>query len=127
VLEYARDRGAITPEAFEAIVEANKNYVPFARIMESLEGKRGYGEVSNPLKRIKGSEKDILDPIESIYSNTFHLIKLAERNSALIQFVDFVELHKSSFPDINKKIGKPRKINVERKELEQILDSTSII
>jgi hypothetical protein len=126
VLEYARDRGAITPEAFEAIVEANKNYVPFARIMESLEGKRGYGEVSNPLKRIKGSEKDILDPIESIYSNTFHLIKLAERNSALIQFVDFVELHKSSFPDINKKIGKPRKINVERKELEQILDSTSI-
>ena len=125
VLEYARDRGLIGQEAFNAIVEANKNYVPFARIMEVVEGKKGYGEVSNPLKRIKGSERDILDPVESIYSNTFHLIKLAERNAALIEFVEFITKHKDSFPDIYKKVGKPRKIDIERKELEKILDVTS--
>ena len=125
VLEYARDKGLITKDAFKAITEANKNYVPFARIMESLEGKKGYGEVSNPLKRIKGSEKDVIDPMESVYSNTFHLIKLAERNAALIEFVDFIIKHKDAFPDIYKKVGKPRKINIERKELEKILDTTS--
>ena len=90
-----------------------------------VEGKKGYGEVSNPLKRIKGSERDILDPVESIYSNTFHLIKLAERNAALIEFVEFITKHKDSFPDIYKKVGKPRKIDIERKELEKILDVTS--
>jgi hypothetical protein len=125
VLEYVRDRGAITPEAFEFIVEANKNYVPFARIMETLEGKKGYGEVSNPLKKIKGSEKDVVDPMESIYSNTFHLIKLAERNAALVEFVNFATKHKDAFPDIKEKVGKPRKIDIERKELEKILDTTS--
>ena len=125
VLEYARDRGLITKDAFDAITEANKNYVPFARIMESLEGEKGYGEISNPLKKIKGSEKDVIDPMESIYSNTFHLIKLAERNSALIEFVDFVAKHKDAFPDIKQKVGKPRKIDIERKELEKILDTTS--
>jgi hypothetical protein len=57
VLEYTRDRGLITPEAFDAIVEANKNYVPFARIMELVEGKTGYGEVSNPLKAIKDAQR----------------------------------------------------------------------
>jgi hypothetical protein len=125
VLEYTRDRGLITPEAFDAIVEANKNYVPFARIMELVEGKTGYGEVSNPLKAIKGSTRDIVDPMESIYSNTFHLVKLAERNAALIEFVNFVTKYKDAFPDINQKVGKARKINIERKELENILDTTS--
>ena len=126
VLEYAKDRGLITKDAFDAITEANKNYVPFARIMEAKEGTSGYGEsVSNPLKRIKGSEKDVVDPMESIYSNTFHLVKLAERNAALIEFVDFVTKHKDAFPDIKQRVGKPRKIDIERKELEKILDTTS--
>ena len=126
VLEYARDRGLITKDAFDAITEANKNYVPFARIIEVKEGTGGYGEVSNPLKGIKdGKGLDVADPMESIYSNTFHLIKLAERNSALIEFVDFVAKHKDAFPDIKQKVGKPRKIDIERKELEKILDTTS--
>ena len=126
VLEYARDRGLITKDAFNAITEANKNYVPFARVMESLEGEKGYGEVSNPLKKIKdGKGLDVVDPMESIYSNTFHLIKLAERNAALIEFVDFVAKHKNAFPDIKQKVGKLKKIDIERKELEKILDTTS--
>lgn len=73
--------------------------------MESLEGKKGYGEVSNPLKRIKdGKGLDVVDPMESIYSNTFHLIKLAERNAALIEFVDFVAKNKNAFPDIKQRL-----------------------
>ena len=91
LLEYARDGGFITAEAFTAMTEANKNYVPFSRVIEAIEGEKGYTKnVSNPFKRIKGSERDVIDPIETVYNNTFHIIKLAERNAALIEFFDFV-------------------------------------
>ena len=125
ILEYARDRGLITKEAFEAITEANKNYVPFSRVLEAIEGEKGYTKnVSNPFKRIKGSEKDVIDPIETVYSNTFHIIKLAERNAALIEFFDFVKANEKIFPDIKKKTT-GKEIKIERKELESVLDTTS--
>tara|TARA_R110000782_G_scaffold59562_2_gene123563 strand:+ start:498 stop:4184 length:3687 start_codon:yes stop_codon:yes gene_type:complete len=125
VLTYVKDRGLITQEAFESMVEANKNYVTFSRIKDSAPGEIGYTKnVVNPLKRIKGSKKDIIDPIETAYSNTFHLVKLAERNAALIEFFDFVAKNQKSFPDIQKS-ARTKQIKIERKELEQILDDTS--
>ena len=123
LLEYIRDKGLITKEAFNAMTEANKNYVPFARVMEAEVGTKGYTEgVSNPLKRIKGSEKDIIDPIETTYSNTFHLIKLAERNAAMVEFFDFIEKNKKSFPDINKKVI-TKSIKLEKKELAKFVEN----
>lgn len=130
LLEYARDLKLISNEAFDAMVEANKSYVPFQRVMETVAGEKPspYGAVSNPFKRVKGGKQPVFDPIETIYSNTFRIVKLAERNNALIQFFDFVEKNKSSFPDINKKI-ETRQIKIKRKELakelENILDTTS--
>ena len=125
ILEYAKDRGLITKEAFDAITEANKNYVPFSRVIEAIEGEKGYTKnVSNPFKRIKGSERDVIDPIETVYNNTFHIIKLAERNAALIEFFDFVKANEKIFPDIKKKIT-GKEIKIERKELESVLDTVS--
>jgi hypothetical protein len=128
LLEYARDLKLIDKQAFDAMVEANKSYVPFARVMESVAGEKpsSYGGVSNPFKRIKGGQQPVFDPIETIYSNTFKIVKLAERNNALIKFFDFVEKNKSSFPDINKKI-ETKKTKIERKELEKVLDDPSAI
>jgi len=119
LLEYARDLKLIDKQAFDAMVEANKSYVPFARVMESVTGEKPspYGGVSNPFKRVKGGQQPVFDPIETIYSNTFKIVKLAERNNALIKFFDFVEKNKSSFPDINKKI-ETRKIEIDKKEKE---------
>jgi len=128
LLEYARDLKLIDKQAFDAMVEANKSYVPFARVLESVEGQKPspYGGVSNPFKRVKGGEQPVFDPIETIYSNTFKIVKLAERNNALIKFFDFVEKNKSSFPDINKKI-ETKQTKIERKELEKVLDDPSAI
>ena len=92
LLEYARDLKLIDKQAFDAMVEANKSYIPFARVMESVAGEKPspYGGVSNPFKRVKGGQQPVFDPIETIYSNTFKIVKLAERNNALIKFFDFV-------------------------------------
>ena len=128
LLEYARDLKLIDKQAFDAMVEANKSYIPFARVMESVAGEKPspYGGVSNPFKRVKGGQQPVFDPIETIYSNTFKIVKLAERNNALIKFFDFVEKNKSSFPDINKKI-ETKQTKLERKELEKVLDDPSAI
>jgi len=129
LLEYARDLKLIDKQAFDAMIEANKSYVPFARVLETVKGEKPskYGGVSNPFKRVKGDkELSVFDPIETIYSNTFKIVKLAERNNALIKFFDFVEKNKSSFPDINKKI-ETKQTKIERKELEKVLDDPSAI
>lgn len=126
LLEYARDLKLINKEAFDAMTEVNKSYVPFSRVLETATGEKPspYGNVSNPFKKVKGGEQPVFDPIETIYSNTFKIVKLAERNNALINFFNFVEKNKSSFPDINKKI-ETKQTKIERKELDNILDSTS--
>ena len=129
LLEYARDLKLISKEGFDAMIEANKSYVPFSRVLETVKGEEpsAYGGVSNPFKRIKGNETlKVFDPIETIYSNTFKIVKLAERNNALINFFNFVEKNKSAFPDINKKI-ETKQTKIERKELEKVLDDPSAI
>ncbi len=132
LLEYARDLGLIDKGAFNAMIEANKSYVPFARILEAMEsGKEtGYTKVvQNPFKRVKGfkgkeGEAVLFDPIETMYSNTFRIVKLAERNNSLNKFIDFVEKNKDVFPDINK-ISQKTEVKTERSKLEDILDDPS--
>jgi len=120
LLEYARDKGLLTEEAFDAMIELNKDYIPFARVVESSVKDKGFIQgVSNPFKRMTGSTKQVIDPVATTYSNTFNIIKKVERNSALTSFFNLIEANKKSFPDINKKtITKSTKLNV--KELEDL-------
>ena len=125
VLEYARDKGFLTEEAFNAMIELNKDYIPFARVVESSLKDKGFIQgVSNPFKRMTGSTKQVIDPVATTYSNTFNIIKKVERNFALTSFFNLVEANKKSFPDINKKTTtKSTKLNL--KELEDLGIDTS--
>ena len=130
ILRYAKDKGLLTEEAFNAMIELNKDYIPFARVIESTLKDKGFIQgVSNPLKRMVGTKKEvkeILDPIATTYTNTFNIIKKVERNTALTSFFDLVEANKKSFPDINKKtVTKSTKL--ELKELEDLGIDTSKI
>ena len=124
LLEYVRDKGLIGKDVFASMVEMNKNYISFARVMDFAKGEKQTSVSS--LKQMKGSARDIIDPIESTYSNTFALIKKAERNSALTQFIDLVEAGQKTglFPDIQKKVV-TRRTKIDIKELESIGIDTS--
>jgi hypothetical protein len=130
VLRYAKDKGLLTEEAFNAMIELNKDYIPFARVVESTLKDKGFIQgVSNPLKRMVGTKKEvkeILDPIATTYTNTFNIIKKVERNTALTNFFNLIEANKKSFPDINKKtVTKSTKLQL--KELEDLGIDTSKI
>lgn len=84
VVTYLRDSGVISRDAYIAMKAANREYVPFFRVMdeEGISGSGMKGGVRNPVKTIKGSERVIVDPIESIIKNTYLYTNLAERNAA---------------------------------------------
>jgi hypothetical protein len=75
------------------MLKANKDYVPFFRVMDDEAG-AGLGrgvKTRNPIKSIKGSERDIIDPIESVIKNTYMYLSLAERNAVGNAFIRMAE------------------------------------
>ncbi len=89
-LQYLKDSGVLSDKAFDAMVEAGKNYVPFYRVITPEEGgvaSKGFGP-GNPVKRLKGSERDVIDPLESIIKNTYAYVSIAERNAVGIKLID---------------------------------------
>jgi len=81
-LQYLADSGVLDAKALGAMREANKDYVPFYRVMEESRGVgTGKGlEGKQPVKKIRGSQRDIVDPLESVIKNTYAYINIAEKN-----------------------------------------------
>ena len=89
-LKYLKDSGVLSDEAYGAMVEAGKNYIPFYRVIQP-EATGGAGKSfgpGNPVKKLKGSERDIIDPLESVIKNTYAYISIAERNAVGIKIID---------------------------------------
>ncbi|MHC2164182.1 LPD38 domain-containing protein [Bradyrhizobium ottawaense] len=90
LLKYLKDSGVLSDKAFDAMVEAGKNYIPFYRVMEPETGAgagKSFGP-GNPVKKLKGSERDVVDPLESIIKNTYAYVSIAERNAVGIKLID---------------------------------------
>ena len=84
VAAYLRDAGVLSRDGYGAMLEANQLYVPFQRVMEqNYAGASGTSlQARNPVQRIKGSERLIIDPIESVIRNTAAMVTMADRNEA---------------------------------------------
>lgn len=86
LLEYAKDSGVIGEGGLAKIKEFNKYHVPFYRVMEESGAKflgktKIGGNLGNPIKKIKGSEREIIDPLESDVKDTYAIINASERNN----------------------------------------------
>lgn len=92
VLWMLVDSGNLSRKQYLEIVEKNRHYVPFDRIMEEYgleETVKGgtprttkpFTEARNPLRKIRGSEREIQNIVESIIKNTYRITDIAERNT----------------------------------------------
>tara|TARA_R110002012_G_scaffold301869_1_gene502500 strand:- start:35 stop:4120 length:4086 start_codon:yes stop_codon:yes gene_type:complete len=128
-LDYLQDAGILDKATRKVIEEANKDYIPFRKLNEKDAAefgqtpKSGKGRVTG-LKKYKGfKEGDILDPIDSIYTNTPYYLMLAEKNAALTKFFEMVETN----PVLAKELGiknvtnKAKKIEISAKEVAENL------
>lgn len=124
VLEYVSDAGIISKDKLEVMKTANKDYVPFKRIMDAdgeAGGKR-QGKAGS-LKEFKGSERDIQSPVLSIVENTVELLKMAENNrpkEALVKLAESIEGQ-----DLIKRVKSPvEEISVSKEQVAKQLGIT---
>lgn len=86
LLQMLVKEGMLTAKAYHTMRKMYPHYIPFFRDMSDagmqsfLSGGKGFVDVSSPVKRFKGSTRDIIDPLESIIKNTFQFYNTIERN-----------------------------------------------
>ncbi len=88
--------GFIKPEMEKAMIEKYPNYAPFMRVfdeqaLQSFASTKGYVNVNQQIKWMKGSSRDIVDPLESIIKNTFMFMNAIERNKVGASFASLAE------------------------------------
>jgi hypothetical protein len=111
---YLRDSGVLSNKAYDAMLEANKLYVPFHRVMgeDIMAGANSIGGQSmtarNPIKALKGSEREVIDPIESIIKNTYLLTAMAEKNAVGTVLIDTLLKQEKASPVWDKYMGRPK-------------------
>lgn len=92
ILAELVNNGILKPETYHLLRYKYPNYVPFFRDFsaESMDGffssSKGFVNVANPIKRFKGSTRDIIDPLESIVKNTYQFYNAIERNHVGVIF-----------------------------------------
>lgn len=126
-VQYLRDAGLITAEDFAALVELNKDYVPFNRLFEGEATGGGAGKglkTRNPMRKIKGSDRPVLDPLETIIKNTYTYLALAERNAVGLKFGNLVKADPVLAEALGVKVVKQpiKAIKLQEKEIQRLFD-----
>ncbi len=127
VLGYLKDSGLISDKDMKAITVANRHYVPFHRLMGAPEYGTSTKNIKtwDPIKGIKGSQRDILSPIETIIRNTHQFIDLAEKNRVLNALVDAAD--QRGLTGLVSKVPRDmHPVNVTRGEVEKFFNDNGI-
>lgn len=103
ILEPMRDTGLISKKAFNAIVEKNKSWMPFHVLdylpdVHQVDKMQSGSETFSVSKQgviqgLKGTEKIIRDPFESIIDNLSKAVSLTKRNEVARKFIDLRKSH----------------------------------
>jgi len=131
VLQAYADAGMVTKEALAKMHLMNEEYIPFYRVFdENLSpvnfGKSGAGKkfvgLGQAVKTIKGSTRQIIDPLESILKDIYTLTSLAERNRVGTSFVELVSKLQGGGRWAEKIIPKMRPTSFQLEEISRILE-----
>jgi hypothetical protein len=105
-LTELKDVGVLSQTQLDNILSKNQKYVPFQRVMDDLE-RQGFITSSKNLnvngsgiKAIKGSEREIIDPIESMIKNTYDITSTVEKQRVLNSLVKVGEFEKIKMPNV---------------------------
>ncbi len=91
-LDTLVDSGRISQEAVDAMRDKWQNYIPLSRALDETDTgfMRGLSDsfagVAQPIKGLQGSERNVIDPIESLMRNTYVLENAAGRSEVAKRF-----------------------------------------
>lgn len=94
LLDDLHKAGFIDEETLKIIKANNQMYAPFQRVVEDIKqygyvaaSKRVLSKIISPIKAIKGSKKQIIDPLESAIEATYRITEVVERNRIANQII----------------------------------------
>lgn len=87
LLRQLRDSGFLSADGYKAMWEKYPHYIPFFRDFSDSAAtefvgmaNNGFVNLPNPIKKMKGSTRDIINPLESIIKNTVLFTRTIEKN-----------------------------------------------
>lgn len=85
ILHNLVDSGNMSEETYDKILKENPHYVPFQRVMDeefssAVSSRSKFSGAKSKIKSIKGSDREIKDPFESILKNTYQIVDISYRN-----------------------------------------------
>jgi len=122
-LDYLQDSGILDAKAATKMRAANQDYIPFFRVMDGQKN-RGIGSgltARNPVKGIRGSWRDIIDPLESVIKNTFLYINLAEKNAVGRALIDLAKSREGLGKYVERVPTEMRPVTVSPEEIARAL------
>ena len=90
LLNEAVKAGLYSEEDVANMRENWQNYATFFRVMDDTNSQGG-GSLKNPIKRFQGSERDIVNPLESTIIMLGKMYPAMQRNITMKSFADFGE------------------------------------
>lgn len=96
ILDYWVEASGFDPARAALVKQQYPNYLPLQRVFEEVEGVRGAGRpgrVAQPIKRLRGSRRAIVDPLESTVAATRRIVQAADRNRVALQLVELAETY----------------------------------
>ena len=126
VLEYLVDAEVIGRSDAVKIQALNKEHAPLNRVMDpAIDREQSPKTAKNLIKAAKGSERDILSPIEQIIRNAATYIKAAEHNRIMVATADLaLRPGGEQFGKKVKLTSKP--IKVAKSEIQKLLKESGI-
>ena len=88
-----KESGVISRKRYYELTRAWPNYVPLFRVFEDNEDI----DFGDSMKHIKGSLRDIVNPLESIIKNTTEFVRKAENNKARCLLADLARCDGSGY------------------------------
>lgn len=96
LLDMLVEGQVLSREAVETMRFKHPEYVPFYRFFDDDMafgfGGRGFTDLTSPVKRMKGSTRDIIDPLESMIKNTFAAVNAIEKNKVGLELAKLAEV-----------------------------------
>lgn len=95
-IDYLVKSGVLASDKAKIMKDKYQNYSAMNRVMGTDEasgsGGSGSGMIPyNPIKSIEGSDRQIIDPLQSNIKNTHQIIEMAERNRVMRAVTDLID------------------------------------
>lgn len=95
LLQYLADAGGLSGDAVQTMMNVNPFYIPLQRVFNETVGMsgggKGFADLGLPVKSLKGSGRDVRNPLHSLIQMTEHYYSTADKLRVGSAFADLAK------------------------------------